>query len=131
MIRESLISWRKATEKLILILDVQDDEKRDEVIEQVESLLVERENLQASIQAPFTDEEFTFGQELLPLEKILQAKLKVYLKDIRVDIADQQKRKCLSTPTWTLTTKSSEMALFTIRKNKQTGISSCLCRFYI
>lgn len=93
MIRESLISWRKATEKLILILDVQDEEKRDEVIEQVESLLFERENLQPYIQAPFTDEEFTFGQELLPLEKILQAKLKVYLKDIRVDIADQQKKK--------------------------------------
>ena len=93
MIRGSLISWRKATEMLIRILEVQDEEKRDEVIEQVESLLVERENLQPSIQAPFTDEEFIFGQELLPLEKILQAKLKVYLKDIRVDIADQQKKK--------------------------------------
>lgn len=93
MIRGSLISWRKATEKLILILDIQDEEKRDEVIEQLESLLVERENLQPSIQAPFTEEEFSFGKELLPLEKILQAKLNVYLKDIRVDIADQQKKK--------------------------------------
>jgi len=67
MIRESLTAWRVATESLLLLLDVRDEEKRDEVIEQVEKLIAKREELQPSIQAPFTDEEKEFGQALLPL----------------------------------------------------------------
>jgi len=93
MIRESLISWRDVTEQLVVILDEREEEKRDAIITQIEELLNKREDLQSSIQEPFTDEEKSFGQALLPLEKILQAKQKVYLKDIRLDISDQQKKK--------------------------------------
>ncbi|WP_144509557.1 flagellar protein FliT [Bacillus sp. FJAT-22090] len=93
MIRGSLKDWRKATELLTRILDVREEDKRDAVIEQVEKLLTEREELQPNIQPPFTDEEQEFGQELLQLEKILQAKLKVFMKDIRLDISEQQKKK--------------------------------------
>ena len=93
MIRESLTAWRSATEYLVRLLDVRDEEKRDEVIEQVEKLITEREELQPSIQAPFTNEEKAFGQALLPLEKYLQAKLAVFTKDIRLDISEHQKKK--------------------------------------
>lgn len=100
MIRESIKAWRNVTEQLVRILDDREDEKRDAIIAQIEELLNEREVLQSSIQEPFTDEEKIFGQALLPIEKILQAKLKVYTKDIRLDISDQQKRKFLSMRTW-------------------------------
>ena len=93
MIRESLTTWRSVTEQLVLLLDERAEEKRDDVIEQMNALLDQREILQSSIQEPFTPEEKVFGQELLPLERILQAKLKVFTKDIRLDISEQQKKK--------------------------------------
>lgn len=93
MIRESLTAWRSATESLLRVLDVREEEKRDEVIGQVEKLIGKREELQPSIQAPFTNEEKEFGQALLPLEKDLQTKLAVFTKDIRLDISEHQKKK--------------------------------------
>jgi len=93
MIRECLNTWRNVTEQLVRILDDREEEKRDGIISQIDELLNQRDILQASIQEPFTDEEKAFGQTLLTLEKILQAKLKVYMKDIRLDISDQQKKK--------------------------------------
>jgi len=93
MIRESLKNWENVTEQLVHILDEREVEKRDATISQIEELLNQREMLQSSISEPFSDIEQTFGRTLLPLEKILQAKLKVYLKDIRLDISDQQKKK--------------------------------------
>jgi len=93
MIRESLISWRKATEMLIRILEVLDEEKRDSIIEKMDKLLDERELLKSTIQAPFTDEELAFGQELLPIEKLMTEKLELFTKEIRFDITDQQKKK--------------------------------------
>ena len=93
MIRESLKVWRTKTELLVRLLDVREEEKRDKVIEQVDMLIMEREGLQSSIQAPYTDEEMEFGKELLPLEEELRGKLSVYMKDIRIAISDQQKKK--------------------------------------
>ncbi|SER65140.1 hypothetical protein [Psychrobacillus sp. OK032] len=93
MIRDSLKDWKKVTELLTRILDVREEDKRDAVIEKVDKLLTERDELQTAIQPPFTEMEQMFGKELLPLEEILQAKLKVYQKDIRLDISEQQKKK--------------------------------------
>ncbi|WP_277586020.1 hypothetical protein [Psychrobacillus antarcticus] len=93
MIRDSLISWKTTTEMLITILDVHDEDKRDTVIVQVDRLLDERETLKSTIQAPFTDAELAFGQELLPLEKIMTKKLEHFTQTIRFDITDQQKKK--------------------------------------
>lgn len=93
MIRESLKEWRNVTELLVRILDVRDEEKRDAVIEQVDFLLDKREALQPSILAPFSVEELSFGQELLPLEKELEGKLKLFMKMIRLDISEQQLKK--------------------------------------
>ena len=93
MIRESLKNWRSVTEQLVRLLDEREEEKRDGVIELLNDLLNRRDELQPSIREPFTEEEMAFGQELLPLERILQAKLKAYMKDIRLDISEQQKKK--------------------------------------
>lgn len=93
MIRDSLLAWKSTTELLIRILAVHKEELRDGVIEQVEHLLNKRDELQKTIQAPFTDQEKAFSQELLQIEKKLDTALKVYLKDIRGDIEVQQKKK--------------------------------------
>lgn len=93
MIRDGLIEWRDTTELLLRVLDVNDDDLRDGVIEQVEQLLNKREALQQMIQPPFTDDETILGKELLVLEKELDAKLKLYLNTIRQDIEVQQKKK--------------------------------------
>ena len=93
MIRESLKEWKKATELLIRILSVQDENLREGVVTQTEQLLNKRESLQASIQPPFTEEEQAFGRSLLALEKELEAKLTTYLKAIRKDISLQQTKK--------------------------------------
>ncbi|QFF98192.1 hypothetical protein PB01_04795 [Psychrobacillus glaciei] len=93
MIRNSLMAWRNATELLVRILDMREEDKRDAVIEQMEKLLDERDTLQPSIQAPFTNEEEAFGKELLPLEAALQEKMKLFMNDIRLNITEQQKKK--------------------------------------
>lgn len=93
MIRDSLVSWKNTTESLILILDISDEEKRDAAIEQMEKLLGNREALKPAIQPPFNEDELIFGQELLPLEKVLEKKLTFFMKTIRYDIAEQQKKK--------------------------------------
>lgn len=93
MIRESLLEWRNTTELLIRILSVQDENLRDGVVQQTEQLLNKREELKGSIHAPFTADEQVLGQELLTLEKELDANLKLSLKNIRNDIGDQQKKK--------------------------------------
>jgi len=93
MIRDSLIFWRNTSELLIRVLNVQDEEKRDCIIEQVEKLLVKRDVLQPSIEAPFTEEEKEYGKELIVLDKELNKKLIGYMKDIRINISDQQKKK--------------------------------------
>ena len=93
MIRDSLLEWRNTTELLIRILKVKDDKLRDGVVLQTEQLLNKREELKASIHAPFTEDEQVVGQALLELEKELDALLKLSLKNIRNDIGDQQKKK--------------------------------------
>jgi len=93
MIRDSLIFWRNTTELLIRVLNVQDEDKRDSIIEQVEKLLIERDVLQTSIEAPFTEEEKELGQELIMLNQELDNMFTGYMKDIRIDISDQQKKK--------------------------------------
>lgn len=93
MIRDSLLKWREATELLVRVLDVNDDDLRDGVIEQVEQLLHQREQLQQAIQPPFTEQEQQLGQQLLVLEQQLNEKLQKYLLVIREDIEGQQKKK--------------------------------------
>lgn len=93
MIRDSLPKWQDVTKFLIRILDDRDEDKRDDVIEQVEKLISERDQLQTLIQPPFTIDEHEYGKELIILEKELQIKLALFTKDIRLDITEHQKKK--------------------------------------
>jgi flagellar protein FliT len=92
MIRPSLSQWQIATNSLLNVLDQRHEDQRDSTIEVVEKLLTEREQLQPSIQPPFTKEEHEFGKELIFLEKELQIKLALLSKDIRLDITGHQKK---------------------------------------
>lgn len=93
MIRDSLQEWQEVTKYLIQILDTREEDKRDEVIEQVEKLITKRDQLQPTIQQPFTKEEHEYGKELVLLEKELQIKLALFMKGIRLDISEHQKKK--------------------------------------
>ena len=93
MIRAELTEWRSATERLLQITVNTSGDDRDLVIEEINQLLDLREKLQQDIQAPFTPEEQAFGQELLSLEETLQKSLSAFSKSIRMDIAENQKKK--------------------------------------
>ena len=93
MIRDSLQAWKKVTEQLLIELDDHDENNRAHMVDQVKKILEIREQLQPSIQPPFTEEELVFGKGLLPLEEKLALKLKGQLRDIRLNISDQQRKK--------------------------------------
>lgn len=93
MIRQSLVEWKRATDMLLATLTMKEEEKRDEVIEQVEKLLDVREALQKEIEGPFTKEEEAFAKELLVTEQQFQQKISEYFKNIRNDISIAQSKK--------------------------------------
>lgn len=93
MIRPALETWRKVTDRLLLVTNEVADETRDEAIETIDKLLDVRDQLQPDISAPYTPEEEVFGKELVELEKVVQAKLTAFNKQIRLDIANAQLRK--------------------------------------
>lgn len=93
MIRDSLQAWKNVTEQLLKELESHDENNRDNMIDQVEKQLEIREKLQPSIQPPFTEEEMIFGKGILPLEEKLAERLKSQLRDIRLNISDQQRKK--------------------------------------
>lgn len=92
MIRPSLSQWQTSTMSLLSALDQRSEDQRDSTIEHVETLLTERDQLQHSIQPPFSKEEHEFGKELILLEKELQIKMALLSKDIRLDISGHQKK---------------------------------------
>lgn len=93
MIRPELKEWREATERLIQITVATPADEREPVIEEINKLLDKREKLQPEIQGPFTNEENELGQDLLSLEEQLQKRLSAFSKSIRLDIAENQKKK--------------------------------------
>ena len=93
MIRPALVTWRKATEGLLIAAEKTDEESRDQAIESIESLLNVRDKLQSQIAAPFTPEEEVFGKELVALEADLQKKLALFNKRIYTGISEAQSKK--------------------------------------
>ena len=93
MIRPAMTMWQERSLLLISIVKETDAEKRDEVIEQIETILNERDKLQSQIAQPFTSEEDEFGAELMVLEKEVQLSLGRFTKGIRLDIVESQSKK--------------------------------------
>ncbi|WP_301107827.1 hypothetical protein [Sporosarcina sp.] len=93
MIRAALAMWRERSRQLIELTKNVDEEEREKVIEQIEQLLDDRDKLQAHIVQPFTAEEEEAGQEIVRLEKEVQASLARFMKEIRVNIMEAQAKK--------------------------------------
>lgn len=93
MIRPAMTMWHERSLRLISLVKEMDAEKRDEVIEQIEKVLDERDQLQSQISQPFTAEEEQFGSKLVALEKDVQTGLEQFTKGIRTDIAQSQSKK--------------------------------------
>lgn len=93
MIRPALVTWRQATESLLVTSEKFADDLRDDSIEMIEKLIEVRGRLQSEIAPPFTPEEEVYGKELVELEKKVQLKLTNFNKQIRTDISDTQSKK--------------------------------------
>lgn len=93
-----VISLYRITKELYRILSESvQQEKRDEVIEEITGLLDEREKLILKVMAPFTDEERKLGTEIVQMNKLIDFKLESIKKEIQLDIANQKKRKVTTT----------------------------------
>lgn len=93
MIRPAMTAWRDRSLQLIQLAQEADEEKRDEVIAQIERILDDRDKLQPHIAKPFTAEEEEAGKELMQLEKEVQAGLSKFMKGIRASITQSQAKK--------------------------------------
>ncbi|WP_157118651.1 hypothetical protein [Sporosarcina sp. P37] len=85
--------WRDRSLQLISLTKETDEEKREDVIQQIERILDERNLLQSQIAKPFTAEEDEFGKELIRLEKDVQSGLESYRNSIRSNITQAQAKK--------------------------------------
>lgn len=86
MIRKELQQWQQATQRLVAIIEEVRPDHREEAITHIEQLLNLRDQLQLAIQAPFTEEERQFGQELMQIETVFQTALQSFFKTIRADV---------------------------------------------
>lgn len=93
MIRPALITWRKATEGLLVAAGKTEEASRDGAIESIESLLDVRDKLQPKIEAPFTPKEEAFGKELVALEEEVQKKLTLFNERVYADISEAKSKK--------------------------------------
>ncbi|MCA1031450.1 flagellar protein FliT [Bacillus timonensis] len=68
-------------------------EDRETVIEEINALLVERDNLLSELQAPYSDEEKNLGKQLIEMNAVLDAKLKEIKQQIGEDLKQVKKTK--------------------------------------
>ncbi|WP_336822052.1 flagellar protein FliT [Sporosarcina sp. USHLN248] len=93
MIRPAMVRWQEVADRLLYLTSQSGEEQRDELIEQIERLLDERDELQREIVAPFTPEEELAGKELVAIEQRVVQALTTFTKQIRSDISAAQSKK--------------------------------------
>ncbi|MDV6376948.1 hypothetical protein ORD22_01550 [Sporosarcina sp. GW1-11] len=93
MIRPAMTVWRERSLQLIALTNEVEETKREEVIEQIEKILDDRDKLQSQIAQPFTAAEKEAGQELMTIEKEVQSNLARFMKAIRANITQSQSKK--------------------------------------
>ncbi|PIC62930.1 hypothetical protein CSV79_14320 [Sporosarcina sp. P13] len=93
MIRPAITAWRECSLQLIALTNEVEEAKRDEVIEQIEKVLDDRDKLQPQIAQPFSAAEQKAGQELMALEKEVQLNLTRFMNIIRTNISQSQAKK--------------------------------------
>jgi flagellar protein FliT len=72
-------------------------ENREEQIERIVKLLDERQSLMDKLQPPFSEEENELGQQLVQLNKVIDAQLQKIFAEIKMDIKDLKVKKAKST----------------------------------
>lgn len=81
------------TQDLLQVVQSVTTENRDEVIKEIDGLLEKREVLLSSIQPPFSSEEKQLGQEMVAMNREIDAKLALIRSHIKRDINGLNKKK--------------------------------------
>ncbi len=85
--------WETLTNTLLHLTTIREEERRDEVIEQIEGVLEKRGELQKQLGAPETEEEREYVRSLLPLERQMTEQLDAFMSLIRQNITQAKTKK--------------------------------------
>lgn len=88
-----MVAWQEVTEQLLMLTGPTTEDKRDQVITDIEKIIDKRDKLQGELVGPFTPEEEAFGKELVEQEAQVQKRLALFMKRIRLDITEAQNKK--------------------------------------
>lgn len=79
------------------IYDLLDDEitpkNRSNVIEEVNTLLVQRGSYMENISEPYTNEELELGKKILPLNQQIQKKMDFLFNGLKIEMKEVKKQK--------------------------------------
>ena len=82
------------TEKIEKILkDEITSNNRQSVIEEINSLLIEREKYMENISEPYTNEELELGKKLLPINQHIQQEMNLLFTELKVEMKQMKKQK--------------------------------------
>lgn len=82
------------TESIYQLLFNQEQQlEREQLIEQVNELIDQRQTEVEHLAPPYTEEEMKLGQKTIQFDKVINEKLTVLFKDIQDDIKEVQQRK--------------------------------------
>ncbi|WP_449537798.1 flagellar protein FliT [Ferdinandcohnia sp. Marseille-Q9671] len=85
--------YRITKELHSLVIEIIQQEQRDEAIEKITSLIDEREQLISEVNPPYTEEERKLGTEIVKMNQFIDGKLELLKNEIQLDITNQKKRK--------------------------------------
>ncbi|MBM6616314.1 flagellar protein FliT [Bacillus suaedaesalsae] len=77
----------------LLITEEPDSEKRDDVIEQIEQLLEDRQCLLDEMKGPYSDEEKQLGNQIIEYNKVIDVKLAKLRLVVQADMNKLKKQK--------------------------------------
>ncbi|TKC17045.1 flagellar protein FliT [Robertmurraya kyonggiensis] len=83
----------EVTQQLFQAVQAVKTENRDEAIKEIELLLEKRETFLPSIQPPFSSEDKKLGQEMILMNREIDAKLKLIRSYVQRDINGLNKKK--------------------------------------
>lgn len=82
------------TESIHQLLFNQDKElEREQLIEQVNELIDQRQKEVDQLAPPYTEDEMKLGQKTIQIDKVINEKLTVLFKNIQEDMKEVQQRK--------------------------------------
>lgn len=76
-----------------LLAKPMDAHDREQVIEEAEGLLAERELILEEVKAPYTEAEIEIGRKLIPIDKQMQQRLNLLFTSLKVEMRSVKKQK--------------------------------------